>query len=393
MLTVRKSLALAVLFGLVVSAGAVAAGENAKPGSRFVGKTIDLTLKDGKLSHPTEFTDDDSKFNARFHFKVFTVQLEKGKIYRIDHKGTGGDKKFDPYLILEDESGKQLDYDDDSGGGLDARIVFKAPKTAKYRIVATTFVPGQTGKFALEFSAPTKSEAVTAELRDRAAGFGALKAAQRKALAQEVRKHLEGLDGDLTFHDFRLVLQFADEAEVEGTIDLAREVLQEGVKQFSAAKSEPVSKLASPLEGTLKTYEKIGKAIEISGKTTAGKDYDLRDLKGKVVLVDFWGTWCGPCVAEIPNMVAAYEKYHKRGFDIIGVSSDKNDDVVVKFMAGRKLPWACINVEDSRKIITMHDVDAFPTPVLVDQAGRVVSLRARGPNLERMLDRLLPEKK
>ena len=83
----------------------------------------------------------------------------------------------------------------------------------------------------------------------------------------------------------------------------------------------------------------------------------------------------------------------KRGFDIIGISSDKDDDVVIAFMEGRQLPWMCINIEDGAKLIKDNKVNSFPTPILVDQAGRVVSLRARGPQLERLLDRLLAEKK
>jgi len=59
----------------------------------------------------------------------------------------------------------------------------------------------------------------------------------------------------------------------------------------------------------------------------------------------------------------------------------------------RSLPWACINIEDSRKLIQANNVNSYPTPILVDQAGRIVSMRARGPQLERLLEKLLPEKK
>jgi hypothetical protein len=126
--------------------------------SQFVGKTIELKLKDGKVEHAAELDKDDSKALGRFHYKVFTVQLEKGKIYRIDQRGTADDPKFDPYLFLEDGDGVQLEADDDSGGGLNARIVYKAAKTGPYRIVATTFIAGQTGKFILAIGAPNAQE-------------------------------------------------------------------------------------------------------------------------------------------------------------------------------------------------------------------------------------------
>ena len=150
---------------------------------------------------------------------------------------------------------------------------------------------------------------------------------------------------------------------------------------------------SSGVAATAKSLEKVGKEFPVAGKTLDGKDFDLKNLKGKVVLVDFWATWCGPCIAEMPRMLSAHAKYNKRGFEVIGITLDKNDDVVVKFNEARKIPWNSINVEDSRKLANEYQVNAIPFPVLIDQAGNVASLRARGPQLDRLLERLLPEKK
>jgi peroxiredoxin len=92
-------------------------------------------------------------------------------------------------------------------------------------------------------------------------------------------------------------------------------------------------------------------------------------------------------------MLKAHEKYHKRGFEIIGIARDKNDAIVEKFMKARNIPWACINIADSSKLIEMHGVKSYPTVMLVDRDGRIVSMRARGPQLDRLLARLLDEKK
>jgi len=94
-------------------------------------------------------------------------------------------------------------------------------------------------------------------------------------------------------------------------------------------------------------------------------------------------------------MESAYKKYHGKGFDIIGISLDRPDDdeKLSKFIENRKMPWPTINIEDSRKLADRYDVNAIPFPILVDANGRVVSIRARGPQLERLLEKMLGEKK
>ncbi|MBI3823531.1 MAG: redoxin domain-containing protein [Planctomycetes bacterium] len=397
-----RSAAFAVLACLLVAGIDVGANDvkkeekkKASTASKFTGKTIDLKLKDGKLDYTTEFTADDPKALTRFHYKVFTVQLVAGKLYRIDHKGTGDDAKFDPYLFLEDADGNTLEQDDDGGGGLNARIIHKAAKSGTYRIVATTFVANQTGKFALVIGAPDAGQAKLAELKFSISKFADLSPAQRKKLVEDVNKHLVNKDGDLNAGDFQITLSLGMEAEFEN-LDLARDLYKEAIKQFSAAKNQQIATgVTRQFENALKGLDKLGKPIEITGKTTAGKDFDLTKMKGKVVLVDFWATWCGPCIAELPNMEKAYAKYHGKGFDIIGISLDRpgDEEKLTKFMEGRKMPWPCINIEDSRKLADLHKVQAIPYPVLVDREGRVVSFRARGPALERMLARLLKDSK
>jgi thiol-disulfide isomerase/thioredoxin len=346
--------------------------------SIFKGNATELKDKDGKGRYEGELTDKDPVVRNHY-YKVFTFKMEEGKTYRIDHMSDD----IDAYLFLEDPDGITLAQDDDGGDGLNSRIIHLAKKTGLYRIIPTTLPPNKTGKFILEVKAASADEEKEVKLLDRTNDAETAAPAEQKKLLHEVLKLIQGKEGKLNANHVQMALQVT--APIEGTA-AAPDLFEEFGKQFTAANNPRIVGFAS-------MFEKVGKELSISGKTLSDKDYDLKNMKGKVVLVDFWGTWCPPCVAEVPNMVKAYEKYHKRGFDIIGVASDRNDEVVSKFIEARKLPWPCINVEDSKAMVKEHDVNSFPTPILVDRSGRIVSMRARGPHLEKLLERMLPEKK
>jgi hypothetical protein len=127
--------------------------------SIFKVKGMELKLKAGTARYEGALTDKDPV--AFRPYKLFTVQLEEGKTYQIDHRNNGDDKKFDPYLFLEDADGAPLASDDDfSPPSLDARIVYKAAKTGVFRVIATTVGQSpRTGKFVLEITTEAKKDA------------------------------------------------------------------------------------------------------------------------------------------------------------------------------------------------------------------------------------------
>ncbi len=131
----------------------------------------------------------------------------------------------------------------------------------------------------------------------------------------------------------------------------------------------------------------MGQTLEIDGPTIDGFPFDWASYRGRVVLVDFWATWCGPCREELPNVKRCYEKYHDRGFDVVGISLDQDLDTLKEFLASEQIPW--VNLFDATShgwdnpIAARYGIKSIPAPILVDREGKVVSTTAHGPDLER----------
>ena len=123
----------------------------------------------------------------------------------------------------------------------------------------------------------------------------------------------------------------------------------------------------------------------------AGKSRNSSELRGKVVLLDFWGTWCVPCVQELPKLQEAYETFRERGFEIL--SLDYNDDLekLQKFVAERKLPWVHAQPESVEKLIDERfRIHSFPTLILLDREGKVVVTKLEAEDLKKKLEEILP---
>ena len=129
-------------------------------------------------------------------------------------------------------------------------------------------------------------------------------------------------------------------------------------------------------------------------KDTAGKRLALADFKGKVVLVDFWATWCGPCVAELPNVLAAYEKHHAKGLEIIGVSLDRDREKLASFTKERKMAWAQVFDGDSGPdaLAARYGITSIPATFLLDGEGKIIAKNLRGDELETAVAKALGKK-
>ena len=136
----------------------------------------------------------------------------------------------------------------------------------------------------------------------------------------------------------------------------------------------------------------IGNSLALSGYTPDGRPLDMEPYRDKVVLVDFWATWCGPCRAEIPNMLQNWNQYHDAGFEIIAISVDQDLNVLQNFVDQEQPPWTVVadnHPQNQHSMGAKYGIRGIPAFILVGKDGKVAAVNCRGPELGRQLDRLL----
>jgi thiol-disulfide isomerase/thioredoxin len=177
---------------------------------------------------------------------------------------------------------------------------------------------------------------------------------------------------------------------------------EKGIAMVKQLKAEfPATQLGKKADEIIASVSKQEESKKISRSLVAGakfpdfnetdlngKPLSVGGLKGKVVLVDFWATWCGPCVAELPNVQKAYEKYHAKGFEIIGISLDREKDALTSFIKDRKMAWPQF-FDGEGKLATKYGIESIPSTYLIDAQGKIITTNLRGPELEAELAKAL----
>jgi peroxiredoxin len=172
-------------------------------------------------------------------------------------------------------------------------------------------------------------------------------------------------------------------------MDYAKQFVQ---KFESTTDVASIDRLKTQMEQA-KSFIPGGNAPEIEMKTREGEMMKLSDLRGKVVLIDFWASWCGPCRKENPNVVRVYNKYKSSGFEILGVSLDRTKDKWEAAIEKDGLTWH--HVSDLKgwqnEAAQTYGVRSIPHTVLVDQKGKIIARNLRGSTLELKLAEIFDE--
>ena len=190
------------------------------------------------------------------------------------------------------------------------------------------------------------------------------------------------------------IISFLDQMQDE---QFAKPMLAELTPHFSNSKDEVVQQMVKKLEGMSRRLDLPGKQMKLKGKLLDGTELDWESYRGKVVLVDFWATWCGPCRQEVPNVLRLYRAYHDKDFEVVGISLDDRREQAESYIEQYEVPWPNLfsENENERKwehpMAVYYGITGIPLAILIDRDGTVVSMQARGEMLARELRRLLGE--
>ncbi len=179
----------------------------------------------------------------------------------------------------------------------------------------------------------------------------------------------------------------ASAATGAGEYAVARKVYQILLDRYGESPT-----LRQKIRDDLSRLDRVGKpAPEVVAKDLKGDTFRLDSLRGKYVLVEFWATWCAPCIAELPKLQESYAKYRERGFEILGVSLDETKPVVTDFVKTRNVPWRQIhNASSEADVVEAFGVNSIPATFLIDPQGVITRLELRGAALDQALAKAFP---
>ncbi|MCH2114607.1 MAG: TlpA family protein disulfide reductase [Pirellulales bacterium] len=218
-----------------------------------------------------------------------------------------------------------------------------------------------------------------------------MNAKERKAWRNHITAYLQEVE------NLQMLMAVIDFLSAVGGEHLSKDMLAELLPVFRKSGNPRLVTAAGRLEGIARRMNLPGNKIEMQGMLLDGTQLNWSAYRGKVVLVDFWATWCGPCRVEVPNLLRLYNAYHEKGFDVLGISLDKTAKEAEEYIAQMEIPWATLFSEDKGQrgwqhpLAVHYGINGIPRAILVDRDGTVVHMNARGGILANELRRMLGE--
>jgi thiol-disulfide isomerase/thioredoxin len=223
------------------------------------------------------------------------------------------------------------------------------------------------------------------------------------SLTQWYVEHVERYPGR---NSEQLVIKFLDKVKELNGVGMNDKIMSACAASFTeillASRNETIVARGKKLEAAARWYDLPGKPMQLTGTDINGNVFDIADLKGKVVLVEFWGTWCLACVKDFPMLAGYYEDFQKRGFEIVGVNAGtKNDNELsvkqfvrnTKFAENKTITWQIIldglkpNVKD--RVTTYYGIETLPQSVLIGMDGKVITLNPPKDTLREQIQKAL----
>lgn len=201
----------------------------------------------------------------------------------------------------------------------------------------------------------------------------------------------KGPDANLNMILNEIVRPMVESSVVSDQRDKAKAFLTRVKSDFSESPQSEQLNQALDQVGANLYLPGVGDEMTFAFTDLEGNEVDLAKMEDKVVLVDFWATWCGPCIAELPNLKAAYEKYKENGFEIVGISLDDNKAALESFVSENELGWP--QYFDGKgfdnELAQRYGISRIPATFLVGKDGKIVAADLRGPALEEALEKHL----